>query len=112
MDIVDIYPCYPNKKKEITNTMIHFNNNDHVIKIISEKKGFMTCQIKDRHDNCKTLYFLRFKKKPKLGVVYLFKNWERLEKLSIEQEQFNNHLLLPNINSIRFNKKGSPLDMQ
>ena len=72
--------------KELTATMVTFDDTTHSLRIEDDSYGFLTVRIRLRP--CMTLlHVVRFRKKPRLGVVYTFYKADRLSELSIEMEK-------------------------
>lgn len=67
--------------REMTPDMVVYEDNEYSIKIIDEKAGFLTCTIRSRKSQ-KLLHKVKFEKKPRLGVVYSFRDSSRLNLLA------------------------------
>lgn len=75
------------QEKEITPTMLQFSNDEHVIKIISEAKGFITCTVRHRERNTPGVdHTITFLKKNREGVVWTFMRADRMSFLAFEHD--------------------------
>ena len=72
--------------KELTATMVTFDHTTHSLRIEDDSYGFLTVRIRLR-PRMTLLHVVRFRKKPRLGVVYTFYKADRLSELSIETEK-------------------------
>jgi len=68
-------------RKELTSAMLVFEHEAHAIKVIGDSYGFLTCSVRDRATNA-LLHTVRFRKAPKLGVVYQFRDAGRMNLLA------------------------------
>lgn len=75
------------QKKEMTPTMLQFHNETHVIRIISEYRGIMTCTVRHRERKEPGVELtIAFPKKNRLGVVWTFMRNDKLGFLAFEPE--------------------------
>lgn len=77
------------QEKERTATMVDFGHDTHVLRIEDDSYGYLTVRINLRRPS-KLLHVIRFRKKPKLGVVYFFRNSDSLNDLSVEAALLSN----------------------
>lgn len=73
------------QSKELTPSMTEFHNSEHVIRIVADGYGSMTCTIRSRTRIAPGVdYTITFKKKPKLGVLYTFMTGDRLSYIAFD----------------------------
>lgn len=71
------------QQKELTPSMTQYNNDTHVIRIIGERNGELTCTVRLRGKTEQGVdVTITFPKKPKLGVVWTFMSGDRLSFLA------------------------------
>lgn len=96
--VAKVLRLFDAQDKERTATMVHFDHNTHVLRVEDDSHGFLTVRISSRLP-AKVLHVIRFRKKPKLGVIYFFRKAGSLNDLSVEsglmgtlEEQASTHL--------------------
>jgi hypothetical protein len=96
--VAKVLRLFDAQDKERTPTMVHFDHNTHVLRVEDDSHGFLTVRISLRLP-AKVLHVIRFRKKPKLGVIYFFRKAGSLNDLSVEsglmgtlEEQASTHL--------------------
>lgn len=81
-----MYALHRKQQAEMVPGMLEFSHADYAIKIEEDRHGFLTCRIRDRA-NAKLLHRIRFKKKPRNGVVYNFLDGVRMSFLAFTPEK-------------------------
>lgn len=75
------------QEKEITHTMLQFSNDDHVIKIVKDAYGVLTCTVRHRERNTPGVdHTITFPKKNREGVVWAFMRGDRMSFLAFEHD--------------------------
>lgn len=85
--VQNICRMFSAQNKELTPTMLQFDNDTHVIKIIKESHGILTCTVRHRERKVAGVdHTITFPKKNRQGVVWTFMSADRMNFLAFEPD--------------------------
>lgn len=73
------------QSKELTSTMLQFNNDKHLIAVVEDVQGYLTCTVSSREPRGPVLiHTIRFPKKIREGVLWRFMGGFNMSMLAFE----------------------------
>lgn len=73
------------QSKELTSTMLQFNNDKHLIAVVEDVQGYLTCTVSSREPRGPVLlHTIRFPKKIRQGVLWRFMGGFNMSMLAFE----------------------------